>query len=270
MAHSLAIIGAGNMAEPIVQGMLNAGVMAAAQIIAADLSEDRRKLFAERFGVLTTDSAASAAADAQAILLCVKPQHAAAVLADIGSSLNPDALVVSIMAGLGSAFIGRALGDRAAWRIVRSMPNTPMLVGKGMVAIAAGAHATPADLATARKWFSAAAEVIEVTEDKIDAVTAVSGSGPAYFFFLVEQMIRAGIELGLSPDQAHTLAVQTAVGSAEMLRTATDSPQELRRKVTSPGGTTAAAIASMQSANFEQIVIDALAAAEHRSKELAQ
>src|SRR5205085_10886567 len=123
-------------------------------------------------------------------------------------------------------------------RVIRTMPNTPMLVGEGMVAMAPGSRATQKDLDDARRLFAPAATVIDLTEDKLDAVTALSGSGPAYFFFLVEQMIQAGIEMGLTPDESHTLATRTALGAAKMLTTSSDSPGELRRKVTSPKGTT--------------------------------
>ena len=150
------------------------------------------------------------------------------------------------------------------------MPNTPMLVGEGMVAMAAGTHATAQDMAAARRIFESAASVIEVSEDKIDAVTAVSGSGPAYFFYLVEHMIRAGGELGLTPEQSHALATRTALGAAKMLVSSSDSPQELRRKVTSPGGTTQAAIEHMQAQRLDQIIVDAIKAAQRRSRELGQ
>src|SRR3954466_8995491 len=135
------------------------------------------------------------------------------------------------------------------------MPNTPILVGEGMVAIAPGTNATKQDIETARRIFESAARVSDVTEDKIDAVTAMSGSGPAYFFFLVEQMVRAGVEMGLTPEQAHTLATRTALGAARMLTTSADSPQELRRKVTSPNGTTHAAITSMEAAGVPQAIV---------------
>jgi pyrroline-5-carboxylate reductase len=150
------------------------------------------------------------------------------------------------------------------------MPNTPMLVGEGMVAVSRGANATADDVDAARRIFASAATVIELPEDKIDTVTALSGSGPAYFFYLVEQMIQAGIDLGLTPEQAHQLATRTALGAAKMLATSPDSPQELRRKVTSPGGTTHAAIAHMESQGVGPAIIEAIKAAERRGKELGK
>jgi len=270
MSYALGIIGAGNMAEAIVRGVLRAGVLKPAEIIAADVTPQRRELFNNDLKVKVVEDPSQAARDADTILLSVKPQQMAAVLATLAPAMKPGTLVISIAAGISSKFIEKHLGDTVKWRVIRTMPNTPMLVGEGMVAMATGTHATPADLAVARRLFESAASVIEVREDQIDAVTAVSGSGPAYFFFLVEQMVAAGVALGLSPEQAHQLATKTALGSAKMLTTSSDSPAELRRKVTSPGGTTHAAITHMQSQKVDQAIIDALKAAERRGKELGQ
>jgi len=270
MGSKLGIIGAGNMAEAIVRGVLRAGVMKPTDILAADVSPARRSLFHNELHVTAIENPAEVAKESNTLLLSVKPQQMAAVLAELSPAMAPDTLVISIAAGISSAFIEKHLGRGNDWRVVRTMPNTPMLVGEGMVALAAGEHATADDLATARRLFESAASVIEVREDQIDAVTAVSGSGPAYFFFLVEQMVAAGVALGLSPDQAHQLATKTALGSAKMLMTSTDSPAELRRKVTSPGGTTHAAITHMQNQKVDQSIIDALKAAAARGKELGQ
>jgi pyrroline-5-carboxylate reductase len=270
MTYELGILGAGNMAEAIVRGVLNAKRLTPQQIIAADVSPERRKLFQTELGVTAVEDNADVAGQSRTVLLSVKPQMMLTALGGIGKVLQPDALVISIAAGISSKFIESALGDRAAWRVVRSMPNTPMLVGEGMVGIAAGKNATAEDLASARQLFESAADVIEVAESQIDAVTAISGSGPAYFFFLVEQMIQAGTQLGLSPEQSRKLAAKTALGAAKMLVTSADSPSELRRKVTSPGGTTAAAISSMELHGLPKIVVDAIKAAEKRGKELGR
>jgi pyrroline-5-carboxylate reductase len=203
-------------------------------------------------------------------LLCVKPQHMAEMLASVKDLVTEKHLIITIAAGISTRYIQDALNPGLKLRVVRAMPNTPMLVNKGMVGISPGAHATPADMAAATKIFQAAASVTEVREDLMNAVTAVSGSGPAYFFFLVEHMIQAGIEMGLTPQQAHQLATQTARGAAEMLCTSTDSPAELRRKVTSPGGTTHAAITTMQERGMPAIVVDALKAACKRGAELGK
>lgn len=267
MPHELAILGAGNMAEAIARGIIASGVLTPAQIIAADVSQQRRELFQTQLNVHAIDDNREAAREAKIILLSVKPQHMAQALAGLSPVLRADALIVSIAAGISTGFIEKHLGNTPR-RIVRAMPNTPMLVGEGMVAVARGIHASESDIATARKLFESSASVIEVREDQIDAVTALSGSGPAYFFFLVEHMVRAGVEMGLSPEQSHQLAIKTALGAAKMLMTSSDSPHELRRKVTSPGGTTHAAITHMESKHMPEIIVDALKAAQKRGREL--
>jgi len=268
MSYELGIIGAGQMAEAIVRGLLRAGLFKAEQMIAADVAEPRRKLFTDELKIKAVETNAEVARQASALLLSVKPYQMEDVLGGIGAVLRPETLVISIAAGVRAASIEKFLGQGQAWRVVRSMPNTPMLVGEGMVAIARGTRATEADLATARRIFEASADVIEVAEDKIDAVTAMSGSGPAYFFYVVEQMIRAGVEMGLTAEQAHRLASKTASGAARMLLTSPDSPQELRRKVTTPNGTTHAAISTMEERGMGDIIRDAVRAAERRSTEL--
>jgi pyrroline-5-carboxylate reductase len=270
MGYELAIIGAGNMAEAIVRGVTSKGVLRAEQIIAADVVPQRRAIFEEQLKVKAVADNVEAARQARTLLLSVKPQQMPVALSGIGAVIGAETLVISIAAGIGTEYIERHLGGRAKWRVVRSMPNTPMLVGEGMVALARGAFATEADIASARKLFEAAADVIEVGEDKMDTVTAVSGSGPAYFFFLVEQMIRAGVELGLTEEQASQLARKTAAGAAKMLAGSGEAAESLRRKVTSPGGTTQAAIMFMESHGWPQVTVDAIKAAERRGKELGQ
>jgi pyrroline-5-carboxylate reductase len=270
MTYELGIIGAGNMAEAIVRGVLHARLMEGSQIVATDVSAERRELFEKQLGVRAIEDNARVAGDSKVILLSVKPQHMESALAGLGAAMSEQTLVVSIAAGVSTGYIESHLGQRKAWRVIRTMPNTPMLVGEGMVGMAPGKHATAADVATARRIFEAAATVIDVKEEQIDAVTAVSGSGPAYFFFLIEQMIQAGIDMGLTAQQAHTLATRTAAGAAKMLVSSPDSPQELRRKVTSPGGTTHAAIAHMESHQWPQITVDAVKAAQRRSRELGR
>lgn len=270
MHCKLGFIGAGNMAEAIARGVLSSKLCRAADILAADLSPQRRGFFADELRIRTIEDAMSVVSQSQVVLLCVKPQHMADMLASIRDAVTENHLIITIAAGISTRYIEQTLSPSPKLRVVRAMPNTPMLVGKGMVAIAPGAHATAADLAQAREIFASAASVVQLKEDLIDAVTAVSGSGPAYFFYLAEQMIQAGIEMGLPPEAAHQLATQTALGAAEMLVTSKDSPAELRRKVTSPNGTTHAAITHMENANFPKIVVEALHAACRRSKELGR
>ncbi|MEZ0264545.1 MAG: pyrroline-5-carboxylate reductase [Phycisphaerae bacterium] len=268
MQYELGIIGAGQMAEAIVRGVLRGGLFKADQMIAADVSEARRDVFGRELGLAVSSENADVARQSKAVLLSVKPYQMAEVLAGIGRVMAPGSLVISIAAGVKAASIETHLGAGNAWRVVRSMPNTPMLVGEGMVAIAPGTHATPADLAAARRIFEASADVLDVREDQIDAVTAMSGSGPAYFFYFVEAMIKAGQELGLSAEQAHKLASKTCLGAGRMLTLSSDSPEELRRKVTTPNGTTHAAIVAMQGKGLGDIVAEGVRAAERRSKEL--
>lgn len=271
MEYELGIIGAGNMAEAIARGVISRGVLAPAQIIAADVSAPRRELFERDLGICAVTDTADAVRHARAILLSVKPQQMRDALAGIGAAMRADALVISIAAGISTSFIEHHLGDGRSWRVVRTMPNTPMLVGEGMVALAGGKHAAAEDLAQAHRLFEPAATVIEVAEEQLDAVTALSGSGPAYFFFLVEQMIAAGVAMGLSEAQSRLLASKTALGAAKMLaRDNAEPPAELRRKVTSPGGTTQAAIEHMESRGLPEIVRQALLAAQQRSRELAK
>jgi pyrroline-5-carboxylate reductase len=270
MSKSLAILGAGNMAEAIARAILDTKLFSAKDIVASDPTDARRTLFESELKIQTTTDNADAVKNAAIILLSVKPQQMADVLSRIAPYLQSKALIVSIAAGISTDFIERHLAMQSPPRIIRAMPNTPMLVGEGMVGLARGRHATADDLATARKLFDAAAKVIEVNEDQIDAVTAVSGSGPAYFFLLVENMIRAGMEMGLSQEHARQLATQTALGAATMLVRSEDSPEVLRQKVTSPGGTTHAAITHMESRDVPQAIVDALKAAQARGRELGQ
>jgi pyrroline-5-carboxylate reductase len=270
MPHQLAVIGAGVMAEAIVRGVLSGAKIPADQIIAADISPERRKFFQSVLGVAAVESPAAAVAGARTVLLAVKPFQMETVLKSIAGAIDDKSLVISIAAGIGTGFIEKTLGGEKPRRVIRAMPNTPMLVGQGMVALARGQNADAADLNTARQLFESAAKVIEVSGDKMDAVTAVSGSGPAYFFYLTEQLIRAGVELGLTDPEARTLAIQTARGAAEMMSRSSDAPAEHRRKVTTPNGTTHAAISLMEAKQWDRITVDALKAAAQRSRELGK
>lgn len=270
MPYDLAIAGAGNMAEAIVRGLIRAGAIPVDRIIAADPVEARRAVFAS-IGTHVTDNTADLA-DARVLLLATKPQTLPAALQSLRDRLPPDTLVISIAAGVSCAKIEQQLSTDPALppRVVRSMPNTPMLVGAGAVAIAPGQRASSDDLQTARKLFETSAVVVEVKEELIDAVTALSGSGPAYVFYLVEQMTRAGIELGLSDTDAALLARRTAYGAGLMLEQSPEPADELRRRVTSPGGTTQAAIESLDRARWADITRSAIHAAQQRGRELGR
>ncbi|MCG3181293.1 MAG: Pyrroline-5-carboxylate reductase [Phycisphaerae bacterium] len=263
----LAIVGAGNMAEAIVRGVLGAGLLAPQQIVAADPDAKRRELFGQ-MGVEAVESATAAVRPASRILLAVKPQTMSAVLAELAGVARPDALIVSIAAGVSTWRIESALPGQSR-RVVRVMPNTPMLVGRGMSVLVKGSHATDEDLHWARRLFDAGGETLVVDDEAlIDAVTAVSGSGPAYFFYLIENMVAAGQAEGLSEADAVKLAAVTCQGAAMLLLESGQPPRELRRKVTSPGGTTQAACDLLDARGVKEAMIDAVRAAAARSREL--
>lgn len=266
-AYHLGLIGAGNMAEAIVRGALAAGVLPPGNISVGDPSADRRRLFADDLGVTALDDNAAVVDRSDIVVLAVKPQLVDDVLSSVGPMLGSGKLLVSIAAGVKIERLACGCADGA--RIIRTMPNTPVLVGRGMVAVSRGPAAGDDDTRRVRELFGACAVVIEVPESKMDAVTAVSGSGPAYFFLLVEALIEAGVAAGLARDEAVTLAETTFAGAAELLTSPTSvGAAELRRRVTSPGGTTAAAIASFEADDFPGMVARAVRAAADRSREL--
>lgn len=266
--YRLGVIGAGNMAEAILRGALEAGILPREHVIASDPSADRRAVMTDRLGIEAAARNEDAVVDRAVVILAVKPQQIDTVLEQVGSMLGPPCLVVSIAAGVTIDRI--ASRCPAGARIVRTMPNTPMLVGRGMVGLSRGADATAEDAALVRELFGACAEVIEVPESKLDALTAVSGSGPAYFFYLVEALVEAGVAVGLDRPEATKLAETTFSGAAELLASGDVPASELRRRVTSPGGTTAAAIASLDADEFRNVVNRAVEAATHRSRELGR
>lgn len=263
--HPIAFLGAGNMAEAICRAILSRGLARPEQVLASDPSDDRRELFASLGATVSPDNAA-VVARARTVLLCCKPQYMKVVVGSAREALPADALLISIAAGMTVENILGFLGRPHA--LVRAMPNTPLMANAGMTALARGDLATPAHLATARSIFESAGKVIDVPESMLDAVTAVSGSGPAYYFLLTEHLARAAQELGFDAATADLLARQTALGSALMLSQSADSPQELRRKVTSPGGTTQAAVEHMEKGGLPDVFREGVAAACRRGAEL--
>ncbi len=266
LGYKLGFIGAGNMAEAIARAAINQNIVAPGQIIASDPTEARRQLF-DSLGITVTTENAQVIAQAEQVILAVKPQMFPNVIDDLTAHVRPDQILISIMAGIGSEKISQMIGKPA--RIVRVMPNTPMLIGLGMSGIALGHGAQAGDDALAMQLFSAGGRAISVTEEQIDVITAVSGSGPAYVFYLAEAMQEAATKLGM-PDHAELLASQTLLGAATLLAQSEDSAAELRRKVTSPKGTTQAAIEHMESHQIKQHLVDAMQKAWDRSKELGQ
>ena len=257
------------MAEAIVRGLSRRGHIPLDRVIVADVSPERRQIFQIQLQVKAVEDI-SQVARSNILLLSVKPQQMPLVLGGLRSVLNPETLIISIAAGVRTRFIEETLGPSQSWRVVRAMPNTPMRFGEGATAVCPGAHATDRDMTEAQQIFEAAGVVVHTHEDKMDAITAVSGSGPAYIFYLVEQMIQAAIQMGISQQDAHLMATRTALGAARMLVESNSSPAALRRQVTSPGGTTQAALTSLDNAKWPELTISAIKAAADRSKELSK
>lgn len=256
------------MAEALIKGIITANVCRPENVFVSDTRPERLRFLAREYNLIAIDSNAELATRAQTIILSVKPQNMTDALESIKDAVGPDKLVISIAAGIKLAKIAGVLGNVP---MVRVMPNTPALIGQGAAALYANAKAKPM-LDTAVTIFSSVGKAVLVDdEDLIDAVTALSGSGPAYFFLLMEEMIKAGVELGLPEDTAKNLVIQTAKGAGLLAAEADkkgQSPAALRKNVTSPGGTTEAAIKVMAASNFGRLINNALAAACKRSKEL--
>jgi pyrroline-5-carboxylate reductase len=265
MGERVAILGAGKMGEALLSGLLRAG-RNPSDLVFTERHDERTKMLEERYGV-TGVSSADAVETADTLLVAVKPQEIGALLDELGPIVSPRNLVITIAAGIPTGFLEQRLADSTP--VVRVMSNTPVFVDEAMSAIAAGAHATEEHLERTESLLRPVGKVIRVPESQLDAVTALSGSGPAYFFFLVEAMIDAGILLGLPRAVAAELIVQTAVGSAKMLRESGEHPVQLREAVTSPGGTTIAAIRELENHGVRAALLAALEAARDRSKELA-
>ena len=263
----IAFIGAGNMAASLIGGLRAKGLQAQ-QIRASDPGEETRARVSAEHGIETFADNAQAIDGADVVVLAVKPQAMKAVCEAIRPSLKPEQLVVSIAAGITCASMNNWLG---AQPIVRCMPNTPALLRKGVSGLYATAEVSAEQRDQAQTLLSAVGLAVWLEqEQQLDAVTAVSGSGPAYFFLLIEAMTAAGVKLGLPQDIAEQLAEQTALGAAQMAVSSDVDAAELRRRVTSPGGTTQAAIESFQAGGFEALVEKALGAAAHRSAEMAE
>ena len=260
----VAILGGGKIGEALLSGLLR-GKRGAADVVVSEKHQERAADLADKHGVQTL-SVAQAVAAARTLVIAVKPQDIDPLLAELREVITSDHLVVSVAAGITTAKIEKALPPGVA--VVRCMPNTPALVDEAMTAVAAGEHADEAHLAIAESLLAAVGRVVRVPESQLDAVTALSGSGPAYFFFLVEAMIDAGILLGLPRALSAELIVQTAIGSAVMLRDSGEHPVQLREAVTSPGGTTIAAIRELEVHGVRAALLAAIEAACLRSREL--
>jgi pyrroline-5-carboxylate reductase len=266
--YYLGVIGGGNMAEAMLTGALTGGSLSGSAVLVAEPNEQRRSELASRLGVACTGENPAAAA-CPIVLLAVKPQVLPGVLAEVAPSVTDRTLVISIAAGITCGSISAGLGGRG--RIVRVMPNTPMLVGESASGYCPGPGATEEDLHLVEQFCTAGGGLaVRVDERMMDAVTAVSGSGPAYVFYLVEAMVRAGEIEGLSREQALRLAAQTLIGSGVLLARTGLDPGELRERVTSPGGTTEAALATLNAAGVGESLVQAIRNAARRSRDLAR
>ncbi len=266
MAAKIAIIGGGRLGESLLRGFLSSGWRTATDLVVTARRDERRAELGERYGVSSSLPNADAAAAAQLVIVAVKPQDIDGVLVEIAPAFTGGHTLLSVAAGVTTASIESLLPDGA--RVVRSMPNAPALVHEGIAAISGGRSATEADLALAEDALGHLGAVVRVAESDLDAVTALSGSGPAYFALLAEAMIEAGLLLGLSREISTRLVVQTMLGSALLLRDEGIHPVELREAVTSPGGTTTRAIRELERSGVRAAFLNAINAATERSREL--
>jgi pyrroline-5-carboxylate reductase len=268
--YEIGVLGAGNAAEGIVHAIVRNTLLFADRIIASDPNEARRKLFNERFNVAVTEDNRHVVAHSEIIVLAVKPQQFVEACEGIADLIREDHLIVSIMAGVATKSIEKMFSNVNP-RVVRSMPNLPIHVGAGMAGVCKGTHAHPLDLLRAQRLFEAGGKCLVIEdESQMDAITAVSGSGPAYFYYFVEAITAAAEKIGLSRQQADILAKQTCLGAARMMLESGEPASTLRRKVTSPGGTTQAAVESMANNKVFEHLCEAIEAAWRRSKELGR
>ncbi|PXY35103.1 pyrroline-5-carboxylate reductase [Prauserella sp. PE36] len=263
---TIAVLGAGKIGEALLSGLLHAG-RKPEDLLFTERHPERSAELTERYGIAGVE-VSEAAKRADVLIVAVKPQDIEPVLDDLAPLVGPGSLVVSLCAGLPTALYERRLPEGTP--VVRVMPNTPMLVNEAMSAVSPGRHATPEHIRVVEDLLSSVGKVLEVPESQQDAVTALSGSGPAYFFFLVEAMIDAGILLGLPRAVAEQLIVQSAVGAAKMLAESAEHPVILREAVTSPAGTTINAIRELEKHGVRAALLAAIEAARDRSVELGK
>lgn len=264
------MIGAGNAAEGIVHGVLRNSVLLDDRIIAADPSAERRRVFEQRFRIAASADNRAVVQNSYIILLAVKPQQYREVVGEFANLVREEHLLVSIMAGVSTASLEACFPQIRA-RVVRVMPNLASHVGAGMAGVCPGRYASEADLLRAQRIFEAGGRSVFIQDETLmDAVTAVSGTGPAYYYFFTEAIMEAARQMGLSPPVANLLAKQTALGAARMLLESGDPPASLREKVTSPGGTTAAALASFRDSDVFGHIVNGVVAACRRSQELGE
>ena len=263
---TVGLIGGGKMGSALAGGIVSGGLVPASQVVVADVDADRLQELSKTLGVGVTRDCRQAAKASRILILAVKPQTMSEVLSDLSGVVGKSHLVISIAAGIPIQFIEARL--RKGVRVIRVMPNTPALVGEGMAALAAGSAATEADLAEARRIFDAVGLTVVVKEDLMNAVTGLSGSGPAYAFIMIEALSDAGVRMGLGRDIALKLSAQTLLGAARLCLQTGKHPGELKDMVTSPAGTTIAGIQALEEGKIRATLIAAVEAATLRAKEL--
>lgn len=265
--RKIGFIGAGKMAEALARGIVGAGIVQAPDVLASDPSEERRRLFGQEIGATVVEANTALMAAAEVVVLAVKPQVLPAVVEEIAPSVRPEHLIVSIAPGITLAWLHERLGTG---RLVRVMPNTPALVGEGAAAFCRGPGADDSDAALVEQMLSAVGLCVEVEEDRMDAVTGLSGSGPAYVYTVVEALSDGGVKMGLPRAVAMRLAAQTVLGAARMVLETGREPGELRDQVTTPGGTTIEGLRALENAGVRKAFIDAVEAATLKSKKLGE
>jgi len=262
----ISFIGGGNMGEAMLSAVLAAGLVTSDEVTVSDISRERREYLGERFGVTVTDDSRQAVAGSDMVVLAVKPQNLAEAMAELNGRLTPEQLVLSIVAGVRIAAIQSGLGHNA---VVRSMPNTPAQIGQGMTVWTAAAEVSAEQRRAAGAVLGAMGREIAVgNEDDIDKATAISGSGPAYLFLFVEALVAAAGDIGLPAEVAQELVLATVLGAARLVEQSGRDPAELRRMVTSPGGTAAAALTELAEGKFGELMTRAVRAAYQRAREL--
>lgn len=266
--QKITIIGGGNMGEVMARGIISAGLMDAKNVTISDVARERLDYLSRNYSVNVTESNSEALENATVVILAVKPQNMAEVLREISGLVRGDELFISIAAGISLRFLEENLGGTV--RVIRVMPNTPALIGAGAAALAAGGSATENDLALARGIFDSVGITVIVKEELIDAVTGLSGSGPAYGFMIIDALKEGGVKLGLSEDIALILAAQTILGAAKLCLVGDKTPSELTAMVTSPGGTTIEGLKALERGKMKETLVSAVEAATFRSKELGR
>jgi pyrroline-5-carboxylate reductase len=266
--QTIAFLGAGNMAEALIRGLVRGNHIEAGRISASAPRLDRRDELKAAYGIVVSADNRTVAGACSVLVLSVKPQIMDKVLREVAASVAPGTLIISIAAGVDTETIESHFGGGV--RVVRAMPNTPALVGAGATGISAGRDASEADLATARAIFDAVGIVVTLDEYHLDAVTGLSGSGPAYIFLILEAMADAGVKVGLSRRDAQRLAAQTVMGSAKMLLETDEHPGRLKDMVTSPGGTAIAGLHTLEHGGLRTTLINAVETATKRARELGR